>query len=134
MTGTANELIDHNDNTVLNSSNFELFSAWLFGNINANCIINDISHCGCSILVPKYKSVPAETFNLLIMSPDNDKELHTVVSAQPRWSDKKALSTHVKTGVKFLNINADTREQINDLIRHITLSNSKKIKCSLLKK
>ena len=77
MTGTANEFYDYNENL----NNIDLFSAWLFGKINANCILSDINRDGCSVLIPKDQSTPCGAFNLLIMSAKDSDQLHTVLTA-----------------------------------------------------
>ena len=130
MTGTANEFYDYNDKL----NNIDLFSAWLFGKINANCILSDISLCGCSVLIPINQSAPSGAFNLLIMSPEDSDRLHTVLNAEQRWEDKKFSSTHKKIGIKFRNSDFDQLLKINTLTQHFKLSGDTKIKCSLLKR
>jgi len=130
MTGTVNEFYDYNDNL----DNIDLFSAWLFGKINANCILSDVSRCGCSVLIPKNQSAPSGTFNLLIMSPEDSNRLHTVLNAEQRWQDKNYSSTHKKIGIEFHNIQHDQLLEINVLAQHFKLSGNIPIKCSLLKR
>ena len=130
MTGTANEFYDYNENL----NNIDLFSAWLFGKINANCILSEVSQSGCSVLIPKNQSAPSGAFNLLIMSPEDSNRLHSVLNAEQRWQDKDYSSTHKKIGIKFHNIEHDQLLEINLLMQHVTLSGNKSIKCSLLKR
>ena len=130
MTGTANEFYDYNDSL----NNIDLFSAWLFGKINANCILSDLSRSGCSVLIPKNQSAPSGAFNLLIMSPEDSNQLHTVINAEQRWQDENYSSTHKKIGIKFQNLEYDQLLEINVLTQHFKLSGNTKIKCSLLKR
>jgi hypothetical protein len=130
MTGTANEFHDYNDNL----NNIDLFSAWLFGKINVNCILSDISRTGCSVLIPKNQSAPSGKFNLLIMSPENSERLHTVLNAEQCWQDNKYSSTHKKIGIKFQNIAQDQLLEINLLTHHFKLSGNTNIKCCLIKR
>ena len=130
MAGTANEFYDYNDNL----NNIDLFSAWLFGKINANCILSDVSRCGCSVLIPKKQSAPSGAFKLLIMSPDDSNQLHTVLNAEQCWQDENYSSTHKKIGIKFQNLDFDQLLEINVLTQHFKLSGNTNIKCSLLKR
>ena len=130
MTGTANEFYDYNNNL----NNIDLFSAWLFGKINANCILSDLSRCGCSVLIPKNQSAPSGAFNLLIMSPEDSDRLHTVLNAEQRWEDNDYSSTHKKIGVKFQNLEHDQLLEINVLAQHFKIPGNTNIKCGLLKR
>ncbi len=128
MTGTANEFYDYNE-----SSNMDLFSAWLFGRINANCLLSDISRCGCSVLIPKKQSAPSENFKLLIMCPDDNEKLYTVLKVGKCWENNDYSSTHQKIGIKFINVDHDQLNAIDVLEKHFKLSVHATIKCSLLK-
>ncbi len=128
MAGTANEFYDYSE-----SNNMDNFSAWLFGEINANCLLSDFSRCGCAILIPKKQSAPSGVFNLLIMSPEDGDRLHTVLKAEQRWEDKDYSLTHRKVGIKFLEIGHDELSDINVLSQYFRLSGNPAIKCSLLK-
>jgi len=133
MTGTASEFIDYyrtNNNSLIN---FELFSVRLFGNINANCELNDITQYGCSILTPKDINLPTDIFNLLIMSPDDDKKLFTVITAEIRRIDSHNSVEHDIAGMKFLDVEADTRDEINVLMQRNITGKKSRIKCCLLK-
>ena len=130
MTGTANEFYDYNDNL----NNIDLFSAWLFGKINANCILSEVSQSGCSVLIPENQSAPSGAFNLLIMSPEDSNRLHIVLNAEQDWQDKNYSSTYKKIGFKFHNIDYDQLQEINILTQHFKLSGNIPIKCSLLKR
>ncbi len=130
MTGTANEFYDYNDKL----NNIDLFSAWLFGKINANCILSEVSQSGCSVLMPKSQSAPSGAFKLLIMSPEDSDRLHTALYAEQDWQDKNYSSTHKKIGIKFHNIEYDQLLEINILTQHFKLSGNIAIKCSLLKR
>jgi hypothetical protein len=130
MTGTASEFYDYNDD--LNS--IDLFSDWLFGKINANCILFDINKYGCSVLIPKNQSTPPGKFNLLIMSPENSEQLHTVLKAEQCWEDTNYSSTHKKIGIKLQNIEQDQLLGLNVLTQHFKLFGNTSIKCSLIKR
>ncbi len=129
MAGTANEFYDYNE-----SNNMDLFSAWLFGKINANCILSDLSRCGCSVLIPKNQSAPSGIFNLLVMSPDDSDRLHSVFKAEQRWDDVDYSATHKKIGIKFRELGHEQLLEINVLAQHFKLSESVTIKCGLLKR
>ena len=125
MTGTANEFYDCSDKL----NNIDLFSAWLFGKINANCVLSDLSRYECSVLIPKNQSAPSGAFSLLIMSPEDSDQLHTVLKAEQSWQDKNYSSTHKKIGVKFQNLDFDQLLEINVLMQHVKLSGNANIKC-----
>lgn len=129
MAGTANEFYDYNE-----SSNMELFSAWLFGKINANCILSDLSRCGCSVLIPKIQSAPSGVFNLLIMCPEDSARLHTVLKAEQRWEDEEYSATHKMIGIKFRELEPDQLMEINVLSQYFSSSENITIKCGLLKR
>jgi len=138
MTGTASEIFDYNKETSgkLNNgklSNIDLLSAWIFGRINADGILNDISESGCSILLPKNESTPLNAFKLIIMSPDNDKNVHSILSSQARWQDNNFTQTQKKIGIEFLDITDDLRGEINALKPFFYNPALQQIKCSLLK-
>jgi len=133
MTGTASEIFDYNEKISGKLSNIDLLSAWVFGRIDADCILNDISECGCSILLPKNKPTPSSTFKLIIMSPDNDKKAHSILSSQARWQDSDFTQTHKKIGIKFLGITDDLRGEINALKLFFHTPARQQIKCGLLK-
>ncbi len=130
MTGTANEFYEGSDNL----NKVDLFSAWLFGKINANCILSDLSRDECSVLIPKNQSAPCGAFSLLIMSPEDSGQLHTVLKAEQSWQDKNYSSTHKKIGIKFQNPDFDQLLEINILMQHLKLSGNANIKCGLLKR
>ena len=130
MTGTANEFYDYSEKL----NNIDLFSAWLFGKINANCELSDLSRNECSVLIPKNQSAPCGAFSLLIMSPENSDQLHTVLHAEQSWQNENYSSTHKKIGVEFLNPDFDQLLEINVLMQQLKLSGNAYIKCSLLKR
>jgi len=129
MAGTANEFYDYSE-----SNNVDLFSAWLFGKINANCILSDLSRCGGSVLIPEKQSVPTGIFNLLIMCPEDSDRLHTVLKAELRWLDENYSSTHKKMGIKFRELEHDQLLEINVLSQHFMSAENATIKCGLLKR
>jgi len=129
MAGTANEFYDYSE-----SSNMALFSAWLFGKINANCILSDLSRCGCSVLIPEKQSAPPGVFNLLIMCPEDSDRLHTVLKAEQRWEDEEYSATHKMIGIKFRELEPDQLMEINVLSQYFSSSENITIKCGLLKR
>lgn len=138
MTGTASEIFDYNNETICrssvrSSSNIIQLTAWIFGRINADCILNDISGCGCSILAPKNLAIPASTFKLLIMTTDNDEKVHSVLSSQVHWQDDDFTQTHKKTGIEFLRVTDEQRREISILESLFCDPAHPLIKCSLLK-
>jgi len=65
--------------------------------------------------------MPTDIFNLLIMSPDDDKKLFTVIAAEIRWIDSHNSVEHDIAGIKFLDVEAGTRDEINVLMqRNVT--------------
>jgi len=138
MTGTASEIFDFNNetlckSTVRNSSSIVQLTARIFGKVNADCILNDISACGCSILLPKDQETPTDIFKLLIMSPDSDEKVHSVLSSQARWQDDDYTKTHKKMGIKFLVVTDDQRGEISVLEDLFCDPDRPLIKCSFLK-
>ena len=134
MTETTSELIDYNETYNNSPINFKLFSARLFGKIDADCVLNDITQCGCSIHIPKGINVPIDIFSLLIMSPDDDKKLHTSTTAQIRWINTHSSANHNIAGIKFLDVESASREKINTLMQRYITDKNCKIKCCLLQK
>ncbi len=128
MAGTASEFCDFNE-----SKKMDLFSAWLFGKINANCVLSDLSRCGCAVLMPKKQSAPSGVFNLLIMSPDDGDRLHTVLKGEQRWQDLGYSKTHKKVGIRFCELESEQLLEINVLSQHFKRAGKATIKCSLLK-
>jgi len=134
MTGTASELCEYNENETSDFIKAEFISAWLFGRINANCTLYDISHCGCAILLPTDQKPPLEVIKLIIMSPDDDEKIHTILAAEPRWIEEDYSSLHKKMGFRFLEVKADLYDEISSLIPHVKTIGSQSLKCSILNK
>jgi len=129
MTGTANEFYDFNE-----SNNMDLFSAWLFGNINANCLLSDLNRYGCSVLIPKKQSAPSGVFNLLIISPDDGERLHTVLKGELCWQDVEYSDRYKKIGIRFCELEHEQLLDINVLSQSFRLHGKTAIRCSLLKR
>lgn len=138
MTGTASEISEFSDNSSNGRNNIDLLSAWIFGRINTDCVLNDISDYGCSLVLPKDKDTPAFNFRLIIMSPENDEIVHMVIDAKLHWEDTQFGPTHKQIGVEFINLKQDQRYEINLLkaaLRSTDNSENSKqpeIKCSWL--
>ena len=132
MTGTASKFYEHNDFISNKLSSTELFSAWLFGKIKADCLLSSISLNGCSILIPKNYPLLKQTFNLVIMSPCNKEIVHTVLSAKQCWSNEHHSHSHAIVGIQFTNIKEDLYEEIEALISYLSLSKNNTIKCSTI--
>lgn len=128
MTGTANEFCEYSE-----SNNMDLFSAWLYGKINANCLLSDLSRSGCSVLIPEKQSAPSGVFNLLIMSPEDSGRLHTILKGELRWQDVDYSATHKKLGIKFREPGQEQLSGIDVLSQYFRLPGNTVIKCSLLK-
>lgn len=139
MTGTASEMYEFNDtaNSDLSKADLskaDLLSAWLFGKINTNCKLTDLDRQGCTILVPKYQSMPGETFKLIIMSPENSEHVHTTVNAEQIWLDQHFSTSHIKIAARFKNLEQYLLQEINLLLSHIRMMDNHDIKCSILKR
>jgi hypothetical protein len=138
MTGTASEISDFSDNNSIRNNNIDLLSAWIFGRINTDCVLSDISDYGCSLVLPKNKDTPAFNFRLIIMSPENNEIVHMLIDAKLRWEDIQFGPTHKRIGVEFINLKQDQRYEINLLkaaLRSTDNSENSKqpeIKCSWL--
>lgn len=131
MTGTASEMYDFNDNTEL--SNGELLSAWIFGKINTNCLLVDLNRHGCSVLVPKDQSLPVGKFKLMVMSPDNNEQVHTVLNAEQHWANHEHSGSHFKIGIQFRNLEQNMLQEINLLLYQFENMGADNIKCSLVR-
>ncbi|MDT8282752.1 MAG: hypothetical protein RQ982_08070 [Gammaproteobacteria bacterium] len=133
MTGTVSELSGNDNKINPGTYGLELFTSWLFGKINARCILLDINQEGCKILIPVSKSMPAAEFKLIIMSPDDAEKVHTIVSAQPNSSDSYFSLTHKKINCRLVGLDEDLRGEIKLLETYLSDSDEKNIKCSILK-
>jgi len=143
MTGTASEVFDCNNEVTRRpsnskfsngrSSNLELLSDWIFGRIDADCILNDISECGASILLPKNYPIPTSTFKLIVMSPENDKQVHCMLRARLRWQNNEFTQAYKKVGAEFLDITHELRGEINVLKPFFYNDSHQQIKCRVVK-
>ena len=137
MTGTASEMIDYNNeipdkSNDLCSSRVIQLTAWIFGRIEADCLLSDITACGCSILLPKKHATPADIFKLIIMSPDNNDKVHSVLISQIRWEDAGFTQSHKKAGIRFLELTDDQHSEINILANLFCKPDHPLVKCSIL--
>jgi hypothetical protein len=132
MAGTACILNDYSNDAGNKSRNIDLLSAWLFGKLNTDCLLTDISKCGGSVLVPKKQIISSESFDLVIMSPENKEKVLTVLQAEQRWEDKEYSTLYKKIGVKFQNIDQVNIQAINTVIELFIQQKNTSIKCNLL--
>ena len=132
MAGTASVFTDFTDNTNNKSRNIELLASWLFGRVNTNCILSDISGCGGSAVIEKSQATPSGPFDLVIMSPKKDYEALTTIRAEVRWSDKAYSATHKKFGFKFQASEQVDNRAIESIIELLTDKKQTDIKCSIL--
>jgi len=139
MNSATCKKIDYNNKSLskLNncrSSSIIQLTAWIYGIVNANCILKDINEYGCSILLPKDKITPEKPFKLLILSPDNDAKIHSVLGSQTHWQDDNFTQSYKKISIKFLKITYKQRCEISTLESLFYNSSPPLIKCSFLLK
>lgn len=134
MTGTACLINDYTDTASASrkSRNIDLFSAWLFGRVNTSCLLVDISVAGGAVLVPVKQAVPAETFDLVVMSPDNPEEAHTIIRAEKRWINDRFSRTHKKIGMRFQYAGQDKLREIKNLSELLAGQKKNHLVCYLL--
>lgn len=132
MTGTASVLNDYTDNANKKARNINLLSSWLFGKVNTDCTLVDLSLCGGAVLVPLHQPVPGNSFDLVIMSPENREDVFTTIHAEPRWQDNEFSSTHKKVGFRFKNIDLEKHQDIRELLQLIASQKSLQLECSIL--
>lgn len=134
MAGTASEFYDYSEDVNNDNYSTDTFSRWLFGSINAACKLDDISHYGCSILVPQDETDIPASFSLLIMSHEDDQKLQSVITGQQRWIDEDFSPTHKKMGIHFRGIDDEQRSEIDDIAGYLGCPGQNTIRCGLLKK
>jgi len=117
-----------------NFSWYKAFFSWQFGKLGANCIITDLSACGCSILVPKHRNIPSGLFCLLIMSPIYIDQVHTVLQAEQSWLDKHHCSSYKKISLEFIHLDNAQAREINALEKYFPSSDNTTINCRLIKR
>jgi hypothetical protein len=132
MTGTACFINDYVDHSCRKSRNIDLFSAWLFGKVNTSCLLVEITAGGGAVLVPAKQSVPADAFDLVIMSPDNLEEAHTIIRAEKRWINDNFSRTHKKVGMRFQYAGEEKLQEIMDLSELLTAQTKNTLVCYLL--
>jgi hypothetical protein len=132
MTGTACLINDYADTASRKSRNIDLFSAWLFGRVNTACLLVDISVVGGAVLVPVKQAVPAETFDLVVMSPDKPEEAHTIIRAEKRWINDSFSRTHKKVGMRFQYAGHGKLQEIKDLSELLAAQSKDNLVCYLL--
>lgn len=109
-----------------------LFSSWLFGKVNTDCLLVDLSLCSGAVLVPLPQPLPGDAFELMIMSPENSEEIFTTIQAEPGWQDKEFSSTHRKLGFRFKNIDLEKHQDIRQLLKLAAPAKSLQLTCSIL--
>jgi len=132
MTSTANAHIDFADTDNSHQSRrIDLLSAWLFGKVNTDCVLANISRSGAAVLIPIQENNPAETLELIIMSPENQQEILTKIRAQLRWIDIKYSKKYKKAGLEFQNIDALHHHTVDSIMQHFSRQKRTDIKCNL---
>ena len=114
------------------SRNISLLTAWLFGKVNTGCVLVDISCEGGAALIPKKQKNPVGSFDLVIMSPDNQDEAVTVISAEKRWLINNYSRTHKKIGFKFDNLDQVKSTDIQLINKLIDAQKESNLTCHLL--
>ncbi len=135
MTGTACIVTNYTEVNIQKSGYFERLSTWLFGKDNAfnlGCTLVDVSTCGGAVLIPGEQPAPGELFELVIMSPEQNNSIFTILQAKQRWINENYTDTHVKMGFEFHNINATKHQMINSLIKLVSTQQELKLECSLM--
>jgi len=132
MTGTASEFLGENESINFEANSFDLLSSWLFGKINANCVLQDIDQYGCTVLIPTSQSIPSSEFKLIIMSPDAPEKVHTIVRARVMKEEGEFLTGHKRVYVTFINIEDGLCREINLLRAAFTRHVLNDIRCSIL--
>jgi len=133
MAGTACGLCVSNDDMNAKTNGFELFSSWLFGKANAHCQLLAINQNGCDLLIPESHILPVEVFKLIIMSPDDSKRVHSILTARPYWVDSDFSLAHKKLNCSFSNLDDGMYGEINLLADYLKTNYEKYIKCNILK-
>lgn len=133
MTGTASEAYNIDINMSEKKHSVDLFSKWLFGKINAKCILHDISQYGCTILIPVSQLVPTDKFKVIIMSPDGSEKVHTIVSVKTVWVDGSFSKEYKRIRASFIKMEDDLHREVNILKSYLSYRSDNKIKCNLLK-
>lgn len=132
MTGTACFINDYVDHSCRKSRNIDLFSAWLFGKVNTSCLLVDITAGGGAVLVPAKQSVPAEAFDLVVMSPDNNDEALSIIRAENRWMNDNFSRTHKKVGMRFQYAGQEKLQELKDLGELLAAQTKNNLVCYLL--
>ena len=132
MTGTASEFLTDNENIIPEVNSFDLLSSWLFGKINASCILKDIDQHGCVVLMPFSQSIPTGAFKLIIMFPDAPKKVHTILSARVSMVEGAFSARCQRVKVTFESKDDDFYGEINLLKAAIDLDDQNKIRCNIL--
>jgi hypothetical protein len=134
MTGTACLINEYIDTTTASrkSRNIDLFSAWLFGRVNTACMLIDVNAVGGAVLVPVKQAVPAETFDLVIMSPDNPEEAHTIIRSEKHWINDHFSKTHKKVGMRFQYAGQEKLQEIKSLSQLLAEQANNNLVCYLL--
>lgn len=132
MTGTASVLNDYTDNANKKARNISLLSSWLFGKVNTDCTLVDLSLCGGAVLIPLHQPVPGNSFDLVIMSPENREEVFCAIQAEQRWQDNEFSSTHKKFGFRFKNIDLEKHQDIRELLKLAASQQNLELVCSIL--
>lgn len=133
MNGTVSEAYNTDVNMSEDKHNVNLFSKWLFGKINAKCILYDINQYGCTILIPGSQREPVDEFKVIIMSPDDSEKVLTILNVKMVWVDGSFSEKYKRIRASFIKMEDDLHGEINLLRSCMRYSRENKIKCNILK-
>jgi hypothetical protein len=120
-------LNDNNTTTTKKTYLVSLLPAWLLTSdytASQSCVMTDLSSGGAAILIPRSQAAATETFDLIILSPDNDDEILTILSAEQCWKDEDHSPDHIKIGVVFSEMNSIKTQVINKMISAFNPNNT----------
>jgi hypothetical protein len=113
----------------------EILPAWLLDKnerVSAGCMLVNISDGGGAVLVPVNQPAPSDDFDLVIMSPEDNNGILTILQAEKRWIDTGYSATHKKMGVEFINVNPLKLQVINSLIKIIDTQEKVSFGCDIV--
>jgi hypothetical protein len=130
MTDVANISSNHSS-----MSKDEILPSWLLDKnerVSAGCMLVNISDGGAAVLVPVNQPAPSDDFDLVVMSPEGNNGILTILQAEKRWIDTDYSVTHKKMGVEFININPLKLQVINSLIKIIDSQEKVSVGCNIV--
>lgn len=131
MTGTACDISVYREYDA-NQDNLNLFSAWLFGKINAEYLLDSINTDGCTIRVPVDHHVPDREIKLLIMSPDNENRVHSIFCMQLDSFVEHYSNEYRRVNFRFVCKEPELIHEVNLLAMYLAKGEDAPLKGSLL--